>query len=176
MDLGKIFLASAIKRLQYYKELGDKTLNVLNEVDFHFTPSEECNSIAVIIQHMHGNMLSRWTNFLTADGEKQWRKRDAEFEDQNLNRHQLIDLWEVGWKCFLDELHSLSVNDLEKNITIRSESISVIDAINRQLTHYPYHVGQIILIARLIKKQEWQSLSIPRGASSAFNNHMKNKS
>jgi hypothetical protein len=169
MDVGKIFLASAIKRLQYYKELGDKTLNVLNEQDMHFIPAEENNSIAVIIQHMHGNMLSRWTNFLTTDGEKEWRKRDAEFEDQNLSKEKLLQLWEEGWKCFLDALQSLTDNDLEKNIEIRNENLSVVDAINRQLAHYPYHVGQIISIAKIIKKQGWQSLSIPKGESMAFN-------
>ena len=169
MDVGTTFLASAIKRLAYYKELGDKTLQILNEADLHFTPAADNNSIAVIIQHMHGNMLSRWTNFLSSDGEKEWRRRDAEFEEQNLNRQQIIDHWEEGWKCFLDALHSLTVNDLEKNIVIRGESLTVTDAINRQLAHYPYHIGQMILIAKMIKKHNWENLSIPKGQSIAFN-------
>ncbi len=155
--------------------MGDKTFLQLSEEDFHFIPADECNSIAIIIQHMNGNMLSRWTNFLTSDGEKEWRKRDAEFEDQNLNKEQLIALWEEGWKCFLDELTSLSNTDLEKTIYIRAEPLSAIDAINRQLAHYPYHVGQIIYAAKIIKNKAWRNLSIPRGRSTEFNNELKNQ-
>ncbi len=155
--------------------MGDKTFLQLSEEEFHFIPADECNSIAIIIQHMNGNMLSRWTNFLTSDGEKDWRKRDAEFEDQNLNKEQLIALWEEGWKCFLDELTSLSNTDLEKTIYIRAEPLSAIDAINRQLAHYPYHVGQIIYAAKIIKNKAWRNLSIPRGRSTDFNNELKNQ-
>ncbi len=169
------FLTSAIKRLNYYKGLADKTFVILDEKDFHFIPSDESNSIAVIIQHMQGNMLSRWTDFLTGDGEKEWRKRDAEFEDQNLTKEQLISIWEEGWKCFLDALESLSVADLEKTIYIRSEPLSVVDAINRQLAHYPYHVGQIIYVAKIIKNKNWQNLSIPKGRSAEINNELKNQ-
>jgi len=169
--MSQLFLESAIKRVSYYKDLGDKTFVQLTENDFHFTSSEDCNSIATIIQHMHGNMLSRWTDFLTSDGEKEWRNRDAEFEDQNLNKEELITLWEQGWNCFLEALKSLSNNDLEKTIYIRSEALSVVDGINRQLAHYPYHVGQIIFIAKMIKNKDWQNLSIPKGRSAAFNNH-----
>ncbi|MDB5200451.1 MAG: hypothetical protein JWO92_2414 [Chitinophagaceae bacterium] len=168
-----VFLDSAIKRLTYYKELGDKTFGQLADADFHFVPAEECNSISIIIRHMHGNMLSRWTDFLTSDGEKEWRKRDAEFEEQNINKEQLIALWEEGWKCCLDVLQSLSVADLEKTIYIRSEPLSVVDAINRQLAHYPYHVGQIIYAARIIKNRSWQNLSVPKGRSAEFNNELK---
>lgn len=167
------FLSSAIKRLKYYKDLGDKTFAQLSDRDFHFAPAEECNSIAVIIQHMHGNMLSRWTNFLTSDGEKEWRTRDAEFEEQDLSKQQLIALWEEGWKCFLDALQSLSVTDLEKTIYIRTEPLSVVDAFNRQFAHYPYHVGQIIYIGKMIKNKDWESLSIPKGESAAYNKKMK---
>ena len=167
------FLSSAIKRLKYYKDLGDKTFVQLNDPDFHFTPAEECNSIAVIIQHMHGNMLSRWTNFLNSDGEKEWRQRDAEFEEQNLTKQQLLTLWEEGWKCFFDALESLSTEDMEKTIYIRTETLSVPDAINRQLAHYTYHVGQIIYIGKMIKNKDWKSLSIPKSESSAYNKKMK---
>ena len=169
------FLTSAIKRLNYYKGLADKTFVILDEKDFHFIPSDESNSIAVIIQHMQGNMLSRWTDFLTGDGEKEWRKRDAEFEDQNLTKEQLISIWEEGWKCFLVALESLSAADLEKTIYIRSEPLSVVDAINRQLAHYPYHVGQIIYVAKIIKNKNWQNLSIPKGRSAEINNELKNQ-
>ena len=169
------FLASAIKRLNYYKGLADKTFVLLDEKKFHFIPSDESNSIAVIIQHMHGNMMSRWTDFLASDGEKPWRKRDAEFEDKNLSKVQLISLWEEGWKCFLDAMESLSSADLEKTIYIRSEPLSVVDAINRQLAHYPYHVGQIIYAAKFLKNKTWQNLSVPKGKSSDFTNELNNQ-
>jgi hypothetical protein len=169
----RLYIDSAIKRSAYYKELGDKSFAQLKDEDFHFSPSAESNSIAVIIQHMHGNMLSRWTDFLNSDGEKEWRKRDDEFEEQQLSAGRLKTLWEEGWKCFLDALRSLTDTDLEKSIYIRTESLTVIDAINRQLAHYPYHVGQIVYLAKMIKDKEWQSLSIPRGGSAAFNNTLK---
>lgn len=169
----KIFLDSAIKRLSYYKELGDKTLSNLNEQELHFTPNEESNSIAVIIQHVGGNMLSRWTDFLTSDGEKEWRNRDTEFAINENSREAIIELWEKGWACCLGALNSLTGEDLLKTIYIRSEGLTVVDAINRQLAHYPYHVGQIIYVAKIIKNQEWQSLSIPRNKSDEFNRQMK---
>ena len=132
-------------------------------------PNEASNSIAVIIQHLHGNMLSRWTNFLTEDGEKEWRKRDEEFEAQQFSKQQLVEKWEEGWKVFLNTLESLQEDDLLKTITIRTQPLVVIDAINRQMAHYCSHVGQIIYIGRLIKEGQWQSLSIPKGASQQFN-------
>ena len=173
MPVENLFLESAIKRLKYYKELGDKTFVQLTNKDLHFAPSAESNSIAVIIQHMHGNMLSRWTNFLNSDGEKEWRQRDAEFEEQNLTKQQLLTLWEEGWKCFLEAVESLSPADLEKTIHIRTEALSVPDALNRQFAHYPYHVGQIIYIGKIIKNKDWKSLTIPKGESSAYNKKMK---
>ena len=168
-----LFLPSAIQRLTYYKELGDKTFSQLSDIDFHFNPSDESNSIAVIIQHMHGNMLSRWTDFLTSDGEKEWRERDAEFEPQDLSKDELINLWNQGWTCFLTALNSLTEADLTKTIYIRTEPLSVLDAINRQLAHYPYHVGQIVYIGKMIKNKDWESLSIPKGDSAAYNNKLK---
>jgi hypothetical protein len=158
------FLESAIKRLSYYKELSDKTFVQLEEEDFHFAPNAESNSIAIIMQHMAGNMLSRWTGFLTTDGEKEWRNRDTEFEEQHLTKQQLIDLWQKGWDCLLNCLNSLTEEDLLKTIYIRSEALLVIDAINRQLAHYPYHVGQIIYLGKFIKNQDWQNLSISKRA------------
>ncbi len=158
----KLFLKSVIKRLEYYKDLGDKTFEQMTEDDFDFFPAEESNSIGIIIQHIHGNMLSRWTDFLTSDGEKEWRQRDAEFEKSGLTRAQLVDLWEEGWSCVFNALNDLKPKDLKKTITIRSEPLSVIDAINRQLAHYPYHVGQIIYVAKIIKNKSWKTLSIPK--------------
>jgi hypothetical protein len=172
MNIGTEFLKSAIKRLSYYKELGDKTFDQLNESDFHNQPNAESNSIAIIIQHLAGNMLSRWTDFLTADGEKQWRNRDAEFEEQNLSKTELLHLWEKGWNCYLDTIAALTEDDLLKTIHIRSEGLLVVDAINRQVAHYPYHVGQIIYVAKIIKSENWQNLSIAKGNSDDFNRKM----
>ncbi|TMI61346.1 MAG: DUF1572 domain-containing protein [Bacteroidetes bacterium] len=163
------FINASAKRMRYYKELGEKTFEQLNDADFHFQPSSESNSIAVMIQHMVGNMLSRFTNFLTEDGEKNWRNRDDEFEVHNYSKQQLIDLWNKGWKCFLDVLESLKEEDLMKTITIRKEQLNVTDAIIRQLAHYPYHIGQIVYVGRLIKNESWKNLSIPKGNSQAYN-------
>ncbi len=166
MELAAAFLRDSIKRFTNYKELGDKTLTQLEEKDFHFQPSSESNSIAVIIQHMHGNMLSRWTNFLTEDGEKEWRQRDAEFEaSANYSKAALLARWNEGWSCLLNTLEDLSPEDMVKTVTIRAEPLPVYDAILRQLAHYSYHVGQIVYIGKLIKNKQWVSLSIPKGNS-----------
>ena len=169
MSTAKNFLETSISRLKYYKELGDKSFEQLNEWDFHYQPNDESNSIAVIIQHMAGNMLSRWTNFLTEDGEKEWRQRDGEFETGKQSKAELISLWEKGWECFLGTLTSLKKKDLKKTVTIRQEPLTVVDAIIRQMAHYPYHIGQIIYIAKIIKSKSWKNLSIPKGASQEYN-------
>ena len=169
MSIGKEYLTTAIRRMKYYKDLGEKTFEQLEEKDFHFQPSSESNSIAVIVQHMTGNMLSRWTNFLTEDGEKEWGDRDDEFEIHQYSKQQIIDLWSKGWSCFLEALESLTENDLTKTVSIRQEQLSAIDAINRQMAHYPYHIGQIVYIGRIIKNNEWRNLSIPKGQSQAYN-------
>ena len=175
MSLAKAFLESYLTRSSYYKELGDKTFEQLNEAGFHYQPNAESNSIAMIIQHMAGNMLSRFTNFLTEDGDKTWRNRDMEFEEQQLTREQLLIKWNEGWDCYLSVIKSLREDDLLKTITIRSEELTVTDALNRQLAHYPYHVGQIVYIGRMIKKEEWKTLSIAKGKSDEFNSKMNTK-
>jgi hypothetical protein len=172
---GAIYLDSAIRRLVIYKTLGDKTFAQLEENDFHYTPNDESNSISVIIRHLNGNMLSRWTNFLTEDGEKPDRNRDTEFTAPPLGKEALLALWEEGWTCLLTTLRSLKEEDLLKTITIRHEPLIVIDAINRQLAHYPHHVGQIVYIGKMIRNDKWQSLSIPRGASEDVNRQMKDQ-
>lgn len=175
MSLAENFLSSYIKRSIYYKELGDKTFEQLTEADFHYQPDKESNSIAIIIQHIVGNMLSRFSNFLTEDGEKAWRNRDTEFEEQQLTKEQLLQKWNEGWDCYLDAVKSLTEDDLLKTITIRSEELTVVDALNRQLAHYPYHVGQIVYIGRMIKKEQWKTLSIAKGKSDEFNSKMNTK-
>ena len=169
MSLGKEYLSTVIKRLKYYKDLGDKTFEQLEEKDLHYLPTSESNSIAVIIQHLAGNMLSRFTNFLTEAGEKEWRQRDDEFEVHNLSKQQVVDLWNKGWQCCLYALESLTEDDLLTTIYIRKEPLSVIDAINRQLAHYPYHIGQIVYIGRMIRNENWKNLSIPKGTSQQYN-------
>ncbi|HTI92986.1 MAG TPA: DUF1572 family protein [Puia sp.] len=133
------------------------------------------NSIAVIINHLSGNMLSRWTNFLTEDGEKPGRNRDEEFSEPGAGKDQLLAKWDNGWSCLLDTLRSLTEEDLLKTITIRHEPLLAVDAINRQLAHYPHHVGQIVYIGKMIRGAAWQSLSISKGASEAFNQFMQDK-
>jgi hypothetical protein len=164
-----------LKRLLYYKSLGDKTFDQLEENDFFYRASPESNSIAIIIQHMYGNMMSRFSNFLTEDGEKAWRNRDAEFEANEFTRQDLIDCWQTGWSLVQSVIINLSHEDLEKEITIRGEKLFVYDALLRQLAHYPYHVGQIVLIGKMIKDTAWKNLSVPKGGSNDFNKEMMGK-
>jgi hypothetical protein len=173
MELGEGFLKDAIKRFKYYKELGDKTFEQIDEAAVFYQPTTESNSIAIIVQHMYGNMLSRWTNFLTEDGEKEWRKRDAEFKPMQCTKQDILAFWNDGWKCMFDTLESLQPADLTKTVTIRTEPLTVYDAILRQLAHYPYHVGQIVYIGRMAKNEGWKSLSIPKGDSAAYLDSVK---
>jgi hypothetical protein len=173
--MSTLYLPSVIKHLESYKSLADKTFSQLSETDFWFIPGKESNCIAVIIQHMSGNMLSRWTNFLTEDGEKTWRRRDEEFETVSSTRENLIMEWEKGWTCMFDSLQQLRSEDLAKTVYIRSEPHQVIDAINRQLAHYSYHVGQIVFIGKMIKGDKWVSLSIQKGRSAEFNKLMADR-
>jgi hypothetical protein len=169
------FLQDCIKRFEYYKQLGDKTFEQLTDADVLYTPNEESNSIAIIVQHMYGNMLSRFTNFLTEDGEKEWRQRDKEFLHQQLTKQDVLSFWNEGWNCVFKKLKSLTAADLQKTITIRSEPLLVYDALLRQLAHYPYHVGQIVYIAKILKNSHWQTLSIAKNKSAAFNEAMNNQ-
>ena len=165
----KIFLDSATRQFRDYKLLGEKTFDQLADGDLYYQPNEATNSIAVIIMHLYGNMLSRWTNFLTEDGEKEWRSRDREFETPELSRQELLKLWDTGWQTLFNALAGLGENDLDSIITIRSQSMTVIEAIHRQLTHYAAHTGQIVQLGKIIKGSAWKSLSIPRGESAKFN-------
>ena len=168
------YLNSAINRFQSYKTLGESTFNQLKDEDLLWQYNQQSNSIAIIVQHMAGNMLSRWTDFLNTDGEKKWRNRDTEFERVIVTRQELLAQWNAGWECLFNALNSITEADWEKAVYIRNEPHSVVDAINRQLTHYPYHVGQIVLIGKMLTA-DWKPLSIPPGKSDDFNAEKFNK-
>lgn len=163
------YLSSVIKQFQYYKLLGDQCMMQLEEGQLFWQANEESNSIAIIVKHMWGNMLSRWTDFRTADGEKEWRNRDAEFVGDIANREELLLKWEEGWNVLFKTLESLGEEELEMIIYIRNEGHTAVEAINRQLSHYSYHVGQMVVIAKMLTANDWQSLSIPKGDSTKFN-------
>ncbi|MEZ5014369.1 MAG: DUF1572 family protein [Chitinophagales bacterium] len=163
------YLQSARKQFLYYKQLGEKTFAAVPDESLFWQYNAESNSIATIVKHMWGNMLSRWTNFLTEDGEKPWREREAEFDNDITTRSELLQKWEAGWQCLFTSLDALKDADLERIILIRNEQHSVLDAINRQLAHYPYHVGQIVYLGKMICAEKWVSLSIPRGGTDRFN-------
>ena len=163
------FLESSIKQFEYYKSLGEKTFEQLQFEDLQKEFAQDSNSIAIIVKHLAGNMLSRWTHFLTEDGEKTWRNRDFEFVDSFTSKEDIVTNWNKGWNCLFDALNSLSDNDIERIIYIRNQGHSITEAINRQLCHYAYHVGQIVFIGKLLKGKQWQSLSIPKGNSVAYN-------
>lgn len=163
------YLDSAIKQFEYYKLLGEKAISQLTEQQLFSKYNLESNSVAIIINHLSGNMLSRWTDFLITDGEKEWRNRDAEFETGEKTREALLIKWNEGWNCLFHALSQLKEEDLSKEIYIRNQGHSVIEAINRQLAHYPYHIGQIVFIGKLLCDQNWESLSIPKGKSTNYN-------
>ncbi len=163
------YLDSVKKQFAYYKMLGDKTIEQLPEEELFWQYNEESNNIATIVKHLWGNMLSRWTDFLTTDGEKEWRDRDAEFENYDTSKEDILDKWEEGWACLFNALNSLTDNDLERVIYIRNMGHTVLEAINRQLAHYPYHVGQIVFIGKMLCDDNWTSLSIPKGNSKTYN-------
>lgn len=165
----KTYLNSVKKRFEYYKMLGEKTFAQLEDEQLFWQYNEESNSVATIVKHLSGNMLSRWTDFLTTDGEKQSRKRDSEFEDDVKGRQELLDIWNQGWDCLFGALNSIREDDWGREIYIRNEPHSVIDAINRQLAHYPYHIGQIVFIGKMLAGPKWNSLSIAKGQSEIFN-------
>ncbi|AWM14490.1 DUF1572 domain-containing protein [Flavobacterium sp. NRK F10] len=165
----KNYTESVYKQMLYYKALAEKAMEQISEEQLFVSYNDNSNSIALIIKHLAGNMLSRWTDFLTSDGEKEWRNRDAEFENDINSKEAVMALWNKGWNVFLDTLKSLKPDDLSKIVYIRNQGHTVVDAINRQLAHYPYHVGQIVFCAKLLKETEWNSLSIPKNRSKDYN-------
>ena len=162
-------LKDSVAVFAYYKKLGERAIAQVSDEQLTQTLDDEANSIATIVKHMAGNMRSRWTDFLTSDGEKPNRNRDSEFEEPPATRADLLQTWEAGWTCLFSALEPLSDADLTRTITIRGEAHSVMQAINRQLAHYPYHVGQIVLLAKHFCCDRWQSLSVPRRGSAEFN-------
>ncbi|MDO6675665.1 DUF1572 family protein [Tenacibaculum sp. 1_MG-2023] len=163
------YLESIKKQITYYKSLGDKTFDQLTQEELFYQYNQESNSIAVIAKHIAGNMLSRWTNFFTEDGEKLWRNRDDEFVNTFTTKEEMIAYWEKGWDCFLNTINSLKEEDLEKIIYIRNQGHTVTEAINRQICHYPYHIGQIVFLGKMLQNENWKPLSIPKNASKNFN-------
>ncbi len=163
------YLTSITKEFEYYKTVGERTFEQLEEKELFWHYNDTSNSIAIIVNHLWGNMKSRWTNFLTEDGEKSWRNRDLEFESVTKTREELLYQWNDGWNCLFDALKQLNETNIASEIYIRNQAHSVPEAINRQLGHYTYHIGQIVYIGQMIKGEAWQSLTIPKGKSSEFN-------
>lgn len=162
------FLDNIRKQFKSYKEVADKTIAQLSEEDLYWKFNPESNDIACIMVHVSENMLSRWTDFFNSDGEKEWRDRDAEFQQQKLSYQELIDQWEKGWNCLFDALNSINPSNFDRPIYIRNKEHKLIESICRQIAHYPYHIGQIAFIGKMILDQKWESPSIPKGKSKEY--------
>jgi len=163
------YLADSLTIFRQYKRMAERAMEQVTEEQLRQTLDAEANSIAVLVQHMAGNMRSRWTDFLTSDGEKPDRKRDSEFEPLSVPRARLMEIWETGWRCVFEALEPLSDGDLTRTVLIRGEPHSVMQAIQRQVAHYACHVGQIVFLAKHFQSAAWKSLSVPRGKSEEFN-------
>ena len=175
-SIAQHYLEDALQRFRDYKELADGALAQISDEDFFKTIDEETNSIAVNMKHMAGNMISRWTGFLTTDGEKPERDRDMEFEMlPGTTKDEMLAYWETGWQCLFDAIEPLKPDDLLRTITIRGEQHTVVQAINRQIAHYAYHTGQIVYLAKHFRSAEWQNLSVPRNKSAEFNAYLEKK-
>lgn len=161
--------ADALESFRNYKNLAERAIEQVSDDEFFHSIDPEANSIAVVVKHIAGNLHSRWAAFLTTDGEKPTRNRDLEFELTGETRESLMQFWESGWKTLFDSVEPLTVDDFSKTITIRGEPHTVVEAINRQLTHYAYHVGQIVLLAKHFKSEDWRTLSVPKNRSAEFN-------
>ena len=162
-------LKNTISVFDYYKSLGEKAMAQISDEALFQMPDEKSNSISVIVKHLHGNMLSRWTDFLTTDGEKEWRDRDFEFEETIETREEVMKQWNEGWACVFSALNALQPEDFDKTVYIRNMGQTVLEAIMRQMAHYAYHIGQIVYLARLLNEGDWNTLTIPKGGSAAYN-------
>ncbi len=172
MNFQENYLQSVRSEFHRYKSMGENTFNQLTEEEIHWRSTETDNSIAIIVKHIVGNMLSRWTNFLVEDGEKTWREREMEFEAPYTSKSKMLVSWEKGWNCLFDALDGIDNSNFNCKVKIRNEDHTIVEAINRQLAHYPSHIGQIVFLGKTIKGQDWISLSIPKGESVAFNKRM----
>jgi Protein of unknown function (DUF1572) len=167
-------LADALASFRAYKKLAEKAIDQLRDEEFFVTIDAEANSVAVVMKHLAGNMISRWTDFLTTDGEKPYRNRDMEFViEPEMSKSEVLAYWEAGWQCLFHALEPLGPEDFDRKVLIRGEAHTVVQAINRQLTHYAYHIGQIVLLAKHFRSSEWNSLSIPRNKSAQFNAYLE---
>jgi uncharacterized damage-inducible protein DinB len=173
LQLTNSYLADSIAVFRYYKGLSERAMAQLADEQLFAPIDEETNSIAITVKHMAGNMRSRWTDFLTSDGEKPDRNRDTEFVDPPETRAAVMAMWEEGWGCLLNTLESLSDADMTRTVTIRGEAHSVMQAINRQVAHYSYHCGQIVLLAKHLNHETWKPLTVPRGKSAEFNRRVQ---
>jgi catechol 2,3-dioxygenase-like lactoylglutathione lyase family enzyme len=175
-SIGRHYLDDALKTFRNYKKLAERAFAQISDEDFFRTLDEESNSIAVNMKHMAGNMISRWTDFLNTDGEKPDRDRDVEFVMlPGTTKEEMLAYWEKGWKCTFDAIAALQPVDLMRNVHIRGREHTVIQAVNRQLTHYAYHVGQIVYLAKHFTSRDWQSLSVPKNRSTEFNVQFQNR-
>jgi hypothetical protein len=170
--LAEHYLANALDVLRGLKKLADRAVAQVGDEEFFRTLDPESNSLALIMKHMAGNMRSRWTDFLTTDGEKPDRRRDSEFVVEGEDRRAIQERWESGWRTVFDTLAALDGEDLMRTVTIRGEPHTVVGAINRQLSHYGQHTGQIVFLSKHLKSSDWKTLSIPRGQSEVFNKQM----
>ena len=169
------YLSDAIQSFRNYKKLAEKAMAQVSDEEFFRLIDRESNSIAIIVKHIGGNLRSRWTDFLTSDGEKDFRDRDTEFVAESESRENLMQSWEDGWQCLFDALEPLGPDHFEKKITIRQQPHTICEAINRQLTHYAYHIGQITFLAKHFRTSDWQTLSVPKNKSQAFNAFVSEK-
>lgn len=163
------FLEDSLTLFRFYKKLGERAIEQVNDEQLFLELDAETNSIGIVVKHMAGNMRSRWTDFLTSDGEKPDRNRDSEFVEPPPTREALLGVWEEGWTRVFAALEPLTDADLGRTVTIRGEAHSVMQAVNRQMAHYAYHVGQIVMLAKHLAKDDWKSLSVPRNRSAEFN-------
>lgn len=169
------YLGDSLKSFRNYKKLAERAIEQVSDGEFFAAIDEEANSIAVVVKHIAGNLRSRWSDFLTTDGEKDFRDRDTEFEITFDTRESLMKFWEMGWQTLFDGIEPLTAEDFSRTVTIRGQSHTVIEAINRQLTHYAYHVGQIVLLAKHFRSTEWKTLSVPKNRSAEFNRFLAEK-
>ncbi len=163
------FIDNAKTLFRMYKQLGEKSIAQLSDEQLNWQANDDTNSVATIVKHMWGNMLSRWTDFRTTDGEKPWRMRDAEFEHIAASRDEIMKMWEEGWGCLFQALDTLVEEDLGQIIFIRNDGLTIMEAVTRQIAHYSYHVGQIVFASKLHSGNNWESLSIPRNKSVEYN-------